>query len=255
MCGSEATFMTDWKELRHAYGDAGDIPRLLDQLSHDPKAEVLTELWHRLFHQGTVYSVSYAALEPLCKLAEGSPPAKRIELLALIGGIIASGDLTGVDQRPVDLIKAMTPTLQRLAEESLRLRGLDRTNFVYLLQAASAFDGDLFWSQHLEDLVHGEFEGQCPGCDHDLLLVIGEYGFFTTAEDWVTKGANPKREPIEPAEPTALFGRAAWLNEAAVKYHQTEIAVEIRHLFGTTKCPKCGASFDVASAIARFDLD
>jgi hypothetical protein len=242
--------MTDWKTLHHAYGDASDIPGLLDRLSDDPSEEVLTELWFRVFHQGTVYSASYPALEPLCKVAEGLPPAKRIRLLVLIGGIIASEHLSGVDQRPVDLIGALIPKLQKLVEENLRLRGVDRTNFIYLLQAACAFDGELFWGQYLDNLNDGEFEGCCPACEHDLYLVIGEYGFFTTAEEWVTKGANPKRERIKPAELTALSGRAVWLYEAAVKYHQPDVAFAIRHLFGTTKCLECGASFDVAEAIA-----
>jgi hypothetical protein len=55
-----------WIELRHAYGAAGDIPRLLMQLTDFPRATVDKEpwfsLWSALAHQGDVYSASFAAV-------------------------------------------------------------------------------------------------------------------------------------------------------------------------------------------------
>ena len=55
-----------WAELRHAYGDAADIPGLLRQLDDLPpggdKSEPWFSLWSALAHQDDVYSASFAAV-------------------------------------------------------------------------------------------------------------------------------------------------------------------------------------------------
>jgi len=55
-----------WGELKHAYGNASDIPELLKQLSTLPAAigevEPWFSLWSSLAHQGDVYSASFAAV-------------------------------------------------------------------------------------------------------------------------------------------------------------------------------------------------
>ena len=57
---------TRWSELRHAYGNASDIPALLRQLNELPeskdKNEPWSTLWSALAHQGDVYSASFAAV-------------------------------------------------------------------------------------------------------------------------------------------------------------------------------------------------
>ena len=55
-----------WSELRHAYGNAADIPELLTRLRELPKSEGEGEpwftLWSALAHQGEVFSASFAAV-------------------------------------------------------------------------------------------------------------------------------------------------------------------------------------------------
>src|SRR6266704_737546 len=55
-----------WSELRHAYGNAADIPQLLARLRELPKSEGKAEpwftLWSALAHQGDVYSASLSAI-------------------------------------------------------------------------------------------------------------------------------------------------------------------------------------------------
>ena len=64
-----------WRELRHAYGDAGDVPALLRSLalSTEPKAGHRTEpwftLWSSLCHQGDVYTASYVAVPHIVQIA------------------------------------------------------------------------------------------------------------------------------------------------------------------------------------------
>ena len=64
-----------WRELRHAYGDAADVPDLLRALasSTGPKAghddEPWFSLWSRLCHQDDIYTASYAAISHIVHIA------------------------------------------------------------------------------------------------------------------------------------------------------------------------------------------
>jgi hypothetical protein len=252
--------MTDWTTLKHAYGSAADVAALLDQLSPDPEASVWEELWSRLCHQGTVYSASFAALPVLGDVADQWKPKDRSQLLALAGSILASSDVHGASRddmlRP---IQGVVRRFQRLCRECLAEAKLANHDFVYLLQAARSFEGDQFWGQELDHLVSGEFPGTCPHCGVDLYLVIGEYGFFTTAEEWVQR-AGSKRGKIErrprihcnpiDSNDGELPEVGRWLFERAKAAKQDEVAEWIRRIFGSTICPLCSRKFDIQEAIA-----
>jgi hypothetical protein len=57
-----------WSDLEDAYGKAGKVPELLHQAIADTAPEQTqqsgpwSDLWSRLYHQGSVFSASYAAL-------------------------------------------------------------------------------------------------------------------------------------------------------------------------------------------------
>lgn len=68
----------NWNELEHAYGNASDIPELLDNLKGYPSCESYDEepfytLWSSLCHQGDIYSASYAAALTIVSLIESAP--------------------------------------------------------------------------------------------------------------------------------------------------------------------------------------
>ena len=64
-----------WAQLRHAYGEAVDIPGLLQTLKSSPgpkngyQDEPWYSLWSSLCHQGDVYTASYAAVPHLVRIA------------------------------------------------------------------------------------------------------------------------------------------------------------------------------------------
>lgn len=66
-----------WAELEHAYGAAGDIPALLQQLGELPSSENDAEpwftLWSALTHQGDVYSASFAAVPHVVHALASAP--------------------------------------------------------------------------------------------------------------------------------------------------------------------------------------
>lgn len=176
--------MTNWASLRHAYGIADDIPGLLDQLSPDPHAEVWGDLWSRICHQGTVYSASFASLPSLLTAAEQWSPSQRIYALVLAGCILASDDVSGGSREEfLQPVAWVVPRFRDLCQVSLAEARLDKTEFIWLLQAARSFEGDRFWGQKLNHLADGEFWGNCPLCNSEITLVIGQYGFFATTED------------------------------------------------------------------------
>jgi hypothetical protein len=246
--------MTDWAKLKHAYGPATDIPSLLEQLSPDPKADVWDELWGRICHQGSVYSASFPVLPYLADAAEEWPKAARIMPLALAAAIVIGGSAVDSPDEPKGAGFAVTiERLRRIAFDSFPAVGLAREDVIYLLQSTLALCGDTLWGENLDRLASGEFEGECPSCNSNLFLVIGEYGFFAAASaEWVNKPQVPLR-PIEPAEPAALTsaGTARWLHDRAVDGGHPDLAFWICHVFGTATCPVCDSRFVVSEAIAR----
>jgi hypothetical protein len=256
--------MVDWTGLGHAYGAAWDVPALLNSLTPDPADEVWGELWSRICHQGSVYSASFAALPALADAAARWQPRQRAQPLALAGCILASTDCR--DKSGRNLVEvfvrenhAVVRRFQELCQESLAQRGLTKEDFIYLLQAACSFDGDGFWGRKLDQLAGGEFSGICPRCGVDLYLVIGKYGYFATAEDWVSRGDSPgtlrprpgvKLAPIESAQ-GALAPTAQWMYDRCVAAHQEELAVCVSFLFGTSECTSCRESFSLQDAIAE----
>ena len=71
----------DWANLKHAYGNASDIPALLQHLEAHPTEEEnappWSEPWYSLYgalaHQGDVYTASFAAVPHIVRILAGSP--------------------------------------------------------------------------------------------------------------------------------------------------------------------------------------
>lgn len=109
----------DWASLRHAYGEASNIPALLEQLKDFPpcedyRAEPYLSLWSALCHQGDVYPASYAAMPTIIELMEASPARATWSALLLVVSIeIARATKRGPEIVP-DLAGAYTAALQRL---------------------------------------------------------------------------------------------------------------------------------------------
>ncbi len=250
--------MLDWSALRHADGNAADVPQLLSEMTPDTQANVWGELWGLLCHQGTVYSASFAALPSLLAAAERWKPRDRAQVIALAASILASDDV--YDGRRDDFVRPVEWVRQRFQEacrEALAETGLPRHDFIYLLQSSRSFDGDQFWGQELDHLASGEFPGLCPHCRVDLYIVIGEYGIFTTAEEWVARSGKPgtvrvrpgvKCTAIQPDE-GALPEIGQWLLDCAHAARQVDVAEWIRYVFGSSECPACNRRFQVIDAI------
>lgn len=76
----------DWTALTHAYGPATDLPALIRGLAAESLEEMdvaLSDLFGNIWHQGTVYPASAAALPFLYELldAPGVPDPSRVAFL------------------------------------------------------------------------------------------------------------------------------------------------------------------------------
>lgn len=234
----------NWSKLRDAYGSAEEIPRLLDELTPDPEAEVWTELWGRICHQGTVYSSSFAALPIIAEKATLWFPRQRLMALLLCADIISSrdGTLSGDASREAWL--PLLPNLRAAAEESLRTSGWAHLDYIYLLTSWLAFSQEWFWSTLFSSLANEEMDLTCPNCSRSLFISIGDQGYFAAAGDHVRQPEISRKE-IEPAPPEGLQGAARQLLEWIRVGRQPLVEERLLHLCGTTACPACDATFNV----------
>lgn len=78
-----------WQDLRHACGAAEDVPGLLRALaeSESERHEALSELFTKIWHQGTVYEASAYAVPFLIQLAARPELDGRPDILGLIGAL------------------------------------------------------------------------------------------------------------------------------------------------------------------------
>src|SRR5215210_6929264 len=113
-----------WGELKHAYGEASDIPELLERAKAvAPSAQLRSEpwfaLWSALCHQNDVYTASYAAVPHLAAIAGIKPLAERVEVMALIGSIESCRHRSDMPLIPDDLVAGYLAALGKTADSVL----------------------------------------------------------------------------------------------------------------------------------------
>lgn len=239
--------MTEWADLRHAYGSAKDLPVLLERIATEPSDQLWNDLWSALCHQGDVYPASFAALPWLAEVAGGEDRGQVEHALLLAGAI-----LTGQSYRPPDVrttYSAEIATFLNLTNRQLRACS-DNVSYIYLLGALLAFEGSLDWSDELTaGLANGEFEVTCPGCEADLYVVLGDPGSFSTAGDYVGNAAVAK-SPLLPTDPGHLQGIAHRLHDLATSDGQPALANSLTYVFGNATCPTCSTNFPITENLA-----
>ncbi|MBA2226758.1 MAG: HEAT repeat domain-containing protein [Thermogemmata sp.] len=80
----------DWTSLRHAYGQASDVPGWLRALlspNAKVRQEAIYELFGTIYHQGTVYSASAAAVPFLYELLTAPNVRDKSSIACLLASI------------------------------------------------------------------------------------------------------------------------------------------------------------------------
>ncbi|KAB2366227.1 HEAT repeat domain-containing protein [Actinomadura montaniterrae] len=153
----------DWAGLGHAYGSADDVPDLLRTLQapgQEDRQDALHMLYASIYHQGSRYPASGAAVPFLLALAADPATPDRDDLLYLAAGMAIGFDEShlpsGVDiagwRREVARLRAADPADEerRLdawveeaadpAERSSRRRHRELVDAGYLLAELAAYD-------------------------------------------------------------------------------------------------------------------
>ena len=105
-----------WHEFKHAYGDAADVPRLLEQLqslppNDKPEAEPYFSLWSSLCHQGDVNTASYAAIPHVVAAIRDAPERAPWTLFLMVACIEVSRTSGRGPTIPGDLTEAYNSAL------------------------------------------------------------------------------------------------------------------------------------------------
>jgi hypothetical protein len=112
----------DWTALRHAYGQAGDVPGLLRGIARGPDPDsALSDLDGEIYHQGgIVFPAARAALPYLVAMAGDSAVAVRPGLLDLIGRLVDEANTVSpswVDDGWPDAWAAALPRILSLLDD------------------------------------------------------------------------------------------------------------------------------------------
>lgn len=126
-----------WAELEHAYGNATDIPALLQQLAGTPigNEEPWNSLWSSLAHQGDVYSASFAAVPHVVEALSFAPLKVDFNYFQFPAWVEICRGKNGIPV-PVDLAPAYFKALSQLPQ--LAAAASDREWDEALLQAVFA---------------------------------------------------------------------------------------------------------------------
>ncbi|MER5618550.1 hypothetical protein [Streptomyces sp. NPDC002215] len=242
--------MTDWPQLSHAYGSAEDIPALLARIASEPKPELWNDLWSALCHQGSVYSASFAALPWLADMAESEDRGQAVNALGLAGAIMAGAEQSHDAGDVRTQHSAEIATLLASVNRHLRT-ATDRTEYVDLLESMLGFEGVAGWSEDLAwGLGNEEYEISCPGCETNLLIALGERGFFCTSEDYALSDDTIETRPLRPTSPANLEGIGSRLHDIALTDGQHKVAHVLTYVFGNASCPDCQTDFSVADRVS-----
>lgn len=110
-----------WAELSQAYGNATDVPRLIDALARlndeESRAEVWFALWRMLCRPEVSYSSSYAAVPHMLVISNGFAALERAQAFHLAARIEIARRAPGSAPMPDDLVEAYAAALEGLPRQ------------------------------------------------------------------------------------------------------------------------------------------
>lgn len=253
-----------WGKLIGPYGSAGNVPALLQQLQAEYHQEVFDELFQEyLFHQNTIYTVTYAAMPFLAQLACTTTDAEvRQELFINCGIIEASRDahdeasfLASCAELAADIGNSACVALYYDYEEAVNVfrklaatvlahaaqQSIDEAEKRYLLIADAAYRGSYVTANMLLTFSSAdEYVAVCSACDEEMYLWPSEdnVGILQAyQEDPVFHTSQPPHLIV----PVVSFvdEEVQALAEQATAIGEQTLAQQLHYLAGETNCPSC----------------
>ena len=162
-----------WEELSHAYGEASNIPGLIEQLKITPpstkfKSEPWYSIWSSLCHQNDVYTASYAAVPHIVASAATKPVRERLAFFNFVTWVEVCRHRRTAPTMPSDLESAYSDSLQHTRELLLECFGTqwDEDEQKILLGALAVVQGQPRLGAAIIDL---EKDTDCPNCNKVFL--------------------------------------------------------------------------------------
>lgn len=247
-----------WSTLSHAFGDASDVPGLIERLRSASRVEwsvINEELMSAILHQGDVYTATYAAMPHLLELATELGPSRQSDDLLYSLSCAAQGR-PGPDcpeflkESWLDAQdKARDLMLERLTcgEASPDYAGLLIAGILYLA-------GEWPWGRLVNDWLFGStLMTKCPQCAHVQGVFWHEGGpKQLDAENNIDDiDVAPSRQRATSSGETIGFDggvSSQQLLRLAASCGHSLVERQIRCLFGTLTCQSCGADVQLTSA-------
>jgi hypothetical protein len=125
-----STYM-NWSLLEHAYGKASDIPELISQLISFPdesnyENEPWFTLWSSLYHQGSIYSASFAAVPEIVKFISISPEKVTPSFFSLPSLIEIARDKENMEI-DIELLPEYQKAIASLGEHAAKCISLNKS--------------------------------------------------------------------------------------------------------------------------------
>ncbi|MFD8739732.1 hypothetical protein ACFV06_33140 [Streptomyces sp. NPDC059618] len=235
--------------------DSERLKALLERAATGRDGQAWSDLWTELYHNGSLDVADPLVLPTLADVSENGDAGEAASALHLAGALLVQADQRHETR---NLRHAYATEVARLLTSANRWRqsAPDRNDYCFLVEAVLNLEGEISWAEGLVwGLVNEEYEVECPdpdGCA-SLWVILGERGYFSTAEDDALPGGTGSL-PLRPADPGAMEGLGRRLHDLAVADGHPEVAHALTYAFGEATCPECGRRFPVAEQIAAASL-
>jgi hypothetical protein len=155
-----------WHTLRHAYGSADSIPKLLSSFKNQAsdRKKLWSELSNLLYHQGSIYTASLAALPYLLENAVIYNTDEDFDLICLISAIIVAAECTKMPEAPKEIQDTYKSSLEHAPKILFSaLPKVTNDNAVmYVMAALAALGGH---NKTAYNLFYADPMISCPNCE------------------------------------------------------------------------------------------
>ena len=197
----------------------------------DWASKVWEVLCSRMYHQGSAYPASRAAVPLLVEITRTWRAVAVDPALFLAASILSEIDDTGSG--------AADPRLVDLATHKLSLVD-ERIDVLYALQCVDGLEGLTAWFEPLAGLTGEGIEVNCRACGDHVFVEVPDDGMFSTELPDDIRG-----QPVTPATDDNLGPGAACPLTLARDHDHGTVAAQLLTLFGRVACPVCGALFHI----------
>lgn len=250
-----------WGNLTGPYGSGENVAALLQRLKQAYDKVTVDALFENyLFHQNTIYTVTYAAVPYLMQIACSTNYPEVQHHLFIICGIIEAShadsgfptDLKILDEHiGADIYNSYIEAIRKMA-----LLGIDVLTYAttlddnvekrYVLAADATYRGAYRLTDILMMFVSGEeYIAICPYCKEDVYLWEG------ATQAFVQDPVFDKEQEAHKVVPALKFSdmEQMVLAEQAAVIGEHELVHDLPYLAGEVNCPSCSVNIQIWSAL------